>query len=115
MVREGKSVATGGEGRSRGVVEEKGRRVALRTREAMDFDPQSRVLRGQKEVDKYLATYSIRMPSKIDVKWCSLETNIMVSPPADSVYFHPQILALGVKLPMTLFVRDALAHFKVHS
>jgi len=78
MVR-GKIVAAGGNAKSkRGAVEEKRKRVALRTREAMDFDPKPRVLRGQKEVDEYLESYGIRQPSKIEVKWCSPETDVIV-------------------------------------
>jgi len=48
-------------------MEEKRKSTAFRTREAMNFDPKSRVLRIQKEVDKYLAMYVIRLPSKIEV------------------------------------------------
>ena len=110
----GKSVATGSEARSKkSVVEEKGKRVALRTREARDFDPKPCVLCGQKEVDEYLVLYDISLPSKIEVEWCLSETDVTVSPFAGSVYFHPQILALEGKLPMIPFVRDVLAHFKV--
>jgi len=46
MVREGKSIAAKGEGRRKGAMEEKGRKAALRTREAMDFNPKPCVLRG---------------------------------------------------------------------
>jgi len=34
-------------------------------------------------------------------------------PLAGGIYLHPQILALGLKLPLTNFVRDILCHFKV--
>ena len=74
MARGVKFVAAGGEVRSKKVAaEEKGKRAALRTREAMDFDPKSRVLRGQKEVDEYLASYDVRLPFKIEVEWCTPE------------------------------------------
>ena len=79
----------------------------------MNFDLKLRVLRGQKEVDEYLATYDVLLPSKIEVEWCSLDIDVTVSPSVSSVYFDPQILALGVKLPMTPFVQDVLARFKV--
>ena len=85
-------------------MEEKGRRAALRTREAMDFDPKPRVLRGQKEVDEYLTMYDVYLPYKIKVEWCSPEADVTVPPPTSGMYFHPQILALGVKFPMTPFV-----------
>jgi len=58
-------------------------------------------------------TYGVRLPSKIEVKWLSPEIGVMVSPPAVGVYFHPQILALGVNLPITTFVQNVLACFKV--
>ena len=79
----------------------------------MDYDPKSHVLDSQKEVDEYLAMYGIHFPSNIEVEWCSLETDVTMSPLASSVYFHPQILALGVKLLMNSFVRGVLAYFKV--
>ena len=85
-------------------MEAKGKRVALRTREAVNFDPKPCVLRSQKEVDEYLATYDIHLPSNIEVEWCPAETVVTTSPPTGGVYFHPQILTLGVKLPLTLFV-----------
>ena len=85
----------------------------LSEQEAMDFDLKPRVLCGQKEVDEYLATYGIRLPSKIEVKWCSPKTDITVSPPITGVYFRTQSLVLRVKLLMTPFVRDVLARFKV--
>ena len=94
MVR-GKSVAVGDEVRSKGVVVENGKRAALRTKEAMDFDLKLRVLRGQKEVDEYLAMYDVHFPSKIEVEWCLPETDVIVSPPTDGVYFHPQVLTWG--------------------
>ena len=83
----------------------------------MDFNPKSHILHGQKEVDKYLAMYDIPLPSKIEVKWCSPQTDVTVSCPPDGVYFHPEILALGVKLPMTPFVQDAqpASRFRPHS
>ena len=93
-------------------MEESGKMTTLRTREAINFDPKPRVLRGQKEVEEYLMTY-VCLPLKIRVQWCSPEIDVIVPPPAGDVYFHPQILALRVKLSMTPFVRDALAHCKV--
>ena len=57
--------------------------------------------------------YDVHFPSNIEVEWCSLGTDVTVLPPTSGVYFHPQILALGVKLLMTLFVRGVLVYFKV--
>ena len=64
-------------------------------REAMDFDPKPRVLHSQKEVDDYLVMYEVHLPSRIKIELCSPETDVIVSPPTGSVYFHPQVLALG--------------------
>ena len=50
---------------------------------------------------------------KIEMEQCSPVIDVTVSPFADDVFFHPQILALGVKFPMNSFVRDVLVHFKV--
>jgi len=62
---------------------------------------------------RYLTPYDVRLPFKIEVEWCSPETDVIVSPPADDVYFHPKILALEVKLLMAPFIRDVVVHFKV--
>ena len=80
----------------RGAADEKGKRFALRTREAINFDPKPRALRSQKEVVEYLVMYGVRLPSKIEVEWCPPEMNVTVSPPTGDVYFHTQILALGM-------------------
>ena len=45
---------------SKGTADEKGKRVGLRTREAINFDPKSRVLSREKEVVKYLVMYDVR-------------------------------------------------------
>ena len=90
------SIIVGGEARSKkGVVEEKEKRATLRMRKAMDFHPKLRVVHGQKEVGEYLALFGVRLPSKIEVEWCSPVIDVSVSPPAGGVYFHPRILALG--------------------
>ena len=54
--------------RNRGVMEEKTKRATFRIREAMNFDLKPRVLHGQKEVNEYLAMYSVRLLSKIEVE-----------------------------------------------
>ena len=46
------------------------------------------------------------------VEWCPLKTNVTVAPHG-SVFIHPQFLALGMKLPLTAFVRNILSYFKV--
>jgi len=35
-----------------------------------------------------LATYGVYLPSKIEVEWCSPETDVTVLPPAGGVYFY---------------------------
>ena len=55
MTKGGKSVAAGSEKKSKKGVEEKEKRERFWTREVMDFDPKTSILRSQKEVDAYLA------------------------------------------------------------
>ena len=95
MAKGEKFVVVGEKARSRSVVEAKGKRVALRTREAVNFDPKPCVLRSQKEVDEYLATYDIHLPSNIEVEWCPAETDVTASPPTGGVYFLPRSLLWG--------------------
>ena len=47
------------------------------------------------------------------VEWCPLKTDVTVAPPHDGVFIHPQILALGMKLPLTTFVHNVLSYFRV--
>ena len=79
----------------------------------MDFDHTLKILRSQKEVNEYLARYDIRLSLNVKVEWCPAETDYIVAPKISVVYLHPQILALGLKFPLTSFVRDLLRHFKV--
>jgi len=47
----------------------------------------------------------VLLSSGMKVEWCRPGTNRKTSLPNSSVYFHSQILALGVQLPLTDFVR----------
>ena len=74
----------------------------------MDFDPMLKILRSLKKVDKYLVWYGVRLSSNVKVEWCTLETDYTETPKAGGVYLHPQLLALGLKFPLTDFVRDLM-------
>ena len=93
MARREKSVVVH-EVSSRGAVDKKGKRVSLRTREVIDFDPKPCFLRSQKVVE-YLAIYGVRLPSNIEGEWCPAKTDITMSPPTGSLYFHSQNLGFG--------------------
>jgi len=90
MARGWKFVVVVDEVSSRGTADEKGKRINLRTRETMNFDPKSRVLRSQQEVVKYLAMYDICLLSNIEVKWCPTETDITVSLLSAAYIFTPR-------------------------
>jgi len=49
------------------------------------------------------------------VEWCPLKTNVTVAPPYGGMFIHPQILSLGMKLPLTAFIHSALCCFRVAS
>ena len=86
------------------VVDEK-KRSHLRTREVMDFDPSPIVLHSQEDVIDFLKKHHVILPVSIVVEWCHPVTDVKVHPPEGGVYFHPQVLALGVHLPLTVFIR----------
>jgi len=78
----------------------------------MDFDPKTSVLHNQKVVYAYLAKYSVRLLSNMQVELYASNIGFMVSP-TDVVYLHPQVLALGLKLSLKNFILDILCHFQV--
>ena len=79
----------------------------------MDFDPKQSILSSQKEVYDYLIRYRSRLSSMIMVEFCPATMDVKVSPPPEGVYFHPQILALGVPLALTQFIRSILGYYHV--
>ena len=93
-------------------MEKKEKRANLR-REAMNFDPRPCVLRSQKKVDEHLEMCDIHPPSNFEVEWCPTKTDVTSLPPIGGVYFHSQILALGVKLPLIPLIQNILPRFKV--
>jgi len=96
-------------GKGKAVVEEKGKRVSHRTRIGMDFDPKTSKHRDQEAVDKYLASYSFHLNLGIKIKFCPHSVDVSLAPPnKDGVYMHPQVLALGLRLPTTRFIRSVL-------
>jgi len=94
-------------------VEGKRKSGQYRTRTTMDFDPMPKILRSQKELDGYLARYGVRLPSNVKVEWYPPDTDYTEAPEAGGVYLHPQLLALGLKFPLTNFVRDLLRHYRI--
>ena len=79
----------------------------------MNFDPKPTPLRSQKDVFEYLARYDVNLVEEFTVEWCPLKTDVMVAHPHGGVFIHPQILSLGMKLPLTDLVRNVLVFFKV--
>ena len=89
--------------------------TSLRTRVRMDFDPKTSKLHNQKKVEKYLAKYGFRLNPRIKIEFYPYGVDISKAPPNDGVYMNPQVLALGLKLPMMRFVRSVLTFYTVAS
>ena len=79
----------------------------------MDFDPKKSKLLNQEEVDKYLVKYGFHLNLGIKIEFCLNDVDISKAPPNDGVYMHLQVLALGLSLPMTRFVRNILTVYRV--
>jgi len=86
------------------------KRPHFRTREAMDFDLPPTVLYNQQDVVYYLKKHHAPLPPGIVVEWCDPNTNHKVLPSEGGVYFHLQVLAFGVHLPLRGFVHRVLAY-----
>ena len=112
MKRREKSGAIGGAGKRKATAEEKGKRTFHCTRIEMDFDPKASKLRNQ-EVDKYLASYGFFLNSGIKIELCSHGVDISLASPNGGVYMYPQVLALGLRLPMMSFFHSILAFYQV--
>ena len=95
------------------VNDEKKRKFGLWARIAMDFEPKSSILHGQEVVDEYLERYHGPLSIGTKMEWCPSLTDVRISPHNMGVYFHPQILALGVKFLLTYFIRKGLAFYNV--
>ena len=80
----------------------------------MDFDLKSTPLRSPRDVFEYLVKNGVQVPHEI-MKWCPLKTDATVAPPHGDVLIHSQILALGIKLPLTAFVHSVLSYIRGRS
>ena len=114
-MKKGETSATiSGVGDGKTAVEEKGKRASYHTKIGMDFDPKTFKLRDQEAVDKYLAGYEFFLNPGIKIEFCPLIVVVSSAPPkGEGVYMHPQVLALGLTLPMTKFLRSVLSFYKV--
>jgi len=78
----------------------------------MDFNLKTSKLRDQKTMDKYLASYGFRWGPGIKNEFCPNDVDVSLAPPGrEGVYMHPLVLALGLRLPMTKFIRSVLIFF----
>jgi len=103
----------GGAGKGKAATEEKGKRVFHRTRIVMDFDPKTSRLQHQEEVDTYLANYGFRLNIGIKIEFSPHSVNIFLALLNDGVYMHPHVLALGLRLPITRFIRSILTFYRI--
>jgi len=79
---------------------------------AMDFDPTPKTLYSE-EVEAYVMKCGVHLPSNVKVEWCPPDIEYIKAPKAWSVYFHPQVLALGLTFPISSFVHDILRYYRV--
>ena len=79
----------------------------------MNFDPKTTKLYSQEEIGEYLKNHGVELSSGIKVEFCLQETKFGLSPPDGGIYMHPQVLALGLKLPMMKFVRSVLTFYRI--
>jgi len=113
MTKASKYDAASGASGSKFVVEKKGKRSLFCTRVSMNFDSRTTKLDSQTDVDEYLARYGVRLSPGVRVKLCPQDTEFVKSPPNDSVYMYPQILAFGLKLSLTKFIRSVLIYYMI--
>jgi len=83
------------------------KRLQFRTREVMDFDPSPTILHNQEDIDYYLEYHRDPLPHGIIVVWCDPNVNFWDYVPR-GVYLHPQVLAFGVHLPLSVLVHRVL-------
>ena len=80
----------------------------------MDLDPKTSKLRDQEAVNKYLASFGFRWSPRIKFEFCPNRFDVTSTPPdKEGMYMHPLVLALGLRLPMTKFVRSVLIFYGV--
>ena len=101
----------GGVGKGKATAE-KGKRASHRTRMRMDFDSKTSKLCNQEEVDEYLASYGFCLNSEIKTEFCPHGVDVSLAPSNGGVYMHLQVLALGLRLPMTSFIRNVLTFYQ---
>ena len=113
MKRGEKSGTVGSAGKGEAAAEEKGKRTSHRTKIEMDFDPKTSKLRNQEEVDKYLASYALCLNPGIKIEFYPHGVDVSLAPPTGGAYMHPHVLALGMRLSMTSFIRSVLPFYQV--
>ena len=60
-------------------------------------------------MDKYLANYDFRLNLEIEIEFCPYDVGVYLATlNKNGVYMHPQVLTLGLRLPMTRFVHSVL-------
>ena len=70
----------------------------------MDFNPTSKTIRSQDEVEAYLTKYGVRLPSNVKTEWCPPDIEYTKAPKIGGVYLHPQVLPLELTFHMTSFI-----------
>ena len=79
----------------------------------MDFDPRTTKLHSQEEVDECLVKYDICLSPEIKVEYCPHGADVALALPNSHIYMHPQVLTLGLRLPLTKFASSILTFYRV--
>jgi len=107
-------VMISGAGKGKAAVQEKGNRASHHTRIGMHFHPKNFKFHYPKAVNKYLASYGFHLNLGIKIEFFSHSVDVFSAPPKrEGIYTHLQVLTLGLRLLMMMFVRNILAFYKV--
>jgi len=108
-----KSGVVGSMGKGKTAVEKKRKRASQLKRIGIDFDPKTSRIHNQEEVDTYLANYGFRLNIGIKIEFSPHSVNIFLALLNDGVYMHPHVLALGLRLQITRFIRSILTFYRI--
>jgi hypothetical protein len=79
----------------------------------IDFDLRPVVLNNDVELGLYLNKYQHWRDPGIGIQICKGDVNFGEAAPEGGVYFSPMVLAMGVHLPLSPFIREMLCYYNL--
>jgi hypothetical protein len=79
----------------------------------VDFDPRPSSLCNDTELVLYLNRFQHRRGPGIGIHICKGDVDYSQAAPEGGVYFSPMVLAMGVHLPLSPFIREMLTHYNM--